>query len=69
MNIGRILICTGMAIMAAGIILSMVGRLPWIGHLPGDILVKREKFSLYVPLTSSILLSILVSVLFRILRK
>lgn len=44
-------------------------KLHWIGRLPGDIRVERENFRFYFPITTMILLSILVSLLIRLMRK
>lgn len=58
-----------------GVILIFIGLLwPWImrlgiGHLPGDIIIKRDNFTLYFPLATSIILSILISIIWYLLRK
>ena len=58
-----------------GVILVLLGAIwPWlsrlgIGHLPGDIHIRREGFDFYFPLTSSIIVSIALSLLFWLLRK
>ena len=58
-----------------GFILIMVGvAWPWlsrlgIGHLPGDIYIERKGFSFYFPLTSSIVVSVLLSLVFWLFRK
>jgi len=44
-------------------------KIPWIGKLPGDILIKKEKFTFYFPLTTSILISIILTLLFTLFRK
>ncbi len=58
-----------------GIILILLGLIwPWLsrlglGHLPGDIHIKRENFDFYFPLTSSILVSLILSLLLWIFRR
>jgi hypothetical protein len=58
-----------------GIIFILVGGAwPWlsklgIGHLPGDIYIERKGFSLYFPITTSIIISLVLSLLFWIFRK
>ncbi|MFZ5524543.1 MAG: DUF2905 domain-containing protein [Pseudomonadota bacterium] len=58
-----------------GIIFILVGvAWPWlsklgIGHLPGDISIQRKGFSFYFPITSSIVISLVLSILFWIFRK
>ena len=36
-------------------------KLPWVGRLPGDILIQRERFALYVPVATSLVISVLLS--------
>jgi hypothetical protein len=51
-------------IIVIGLLLLVGGKIPWIGRLPGDIIIKKEKFSFYFPITTSILISILLTFLF-----
>ena len=60
-ELGRALIVLGVVIALAGVVLVVFGRVPWIGRLPGDIHVERGPWSFYVPLGTSILLSILLT--------
>jgi hypothetical protein len=60
----------GIVLVLIGGLMAMVGKyagagnwLGWLGRLPGDILIKRDSFSLYFPLTTSILISVIISVL------
>ena len=69
-GLGKLLIVMGLGIVALGIILSLIGKLPnegsglgWLGKLPGDFYIKRDNFSFYFPLTSSIIISIIGSLL------
>jgi hypothetical protein len=63
---GRALVVIGLVITAIGLI-SMMG-FP-IGRLPGDFAVKRGNFAFYFPLTTSIILSILLTLLFALFRR
>ncbi len=63
----RTLIVVGVLIAGLGVLLSFAGRLPWLGRLPGDILIRRDGFFLYIPLTSGLLLSLIVTVVMRLL--
>ena len=67
--IGRGLIVLGVALVVAGLLLSLGGRLPWLGRLPGDIVVERPGFRFYLPLATSLLLSLLVSGILWLLRR
>jgi len=60
-DVGRILIAFGLLITAAGVVLVLVGRVPWIGRLPGDIHVQRGNFIFYFPLATSLLLSVVLT--------
>ena len=73
-GLGRLLIGIGVAIAVLGGLLLLAGRTPgmsslfsWVGKLPGDIFIKRDNFSLFVPLGTSILLSVLLSLVFYLL--
>jgi hypothetical protein len=70
-TLGKILIGIGLGIAAIGVLLAVVERIPglgnafsWLGKLPGDISIKRENFSFYFPIATSIVLSIILSLLF-----
>jgi hypothetical protein len=66
---GKILILFGVFIILIGIFLVIGDKIPWVGRLPGDILIRKEKFSFYFPLTTCILLSIILTLLFTLFRK
>ena len=68
-DIGKILVLVGLALAAVGGLLWLGGKLPWFGRLPGDIRIDREHFKLYFPLTTCLLISILLTLLFRLLGK
>ena len=62
-DVGRLLVVLGVLIVLVGLVLMLMGRVPWLGRLPGDISVQRGNWSFYFPLTTSILISVLLSVL------
>ena len=63
-EIGKTLITFGVILIAVGTLLVFANKVPFIGRLPGDIYIKKENFSFYFPLTTSILISIILSFLF-----
>jgi len=64
---GKYLILIGAAILIIGVIVYFFGgSLKWLGHLPGDIRIERPNFSFYFPITTLILLNLLLFLLFRI---
>ncbi len=66
-ELGKILIAFGLLIALAGVALLLVGRVPWIGRLPGDIHVQRGSFTFYFPLATSLLLSVVLSLVLYLL--
>lgn len=64
----RTLIIVGVVLVAVGLLWPWLGKLPF-GRLPGDILVRREQFSLFVPITSMVLLSLLLSLIVWLIRR
>ena len=68
-SLGKSLIVIGLVIALIGVILSLAGRVPWLGRLPGDIYVKRENFTFYFPLATSIIISLLLSFILWLFRR
>lgn len=68
-NLGKWLIVIGVCIALSGILVIFSPKIPFLGKLPGDILVKKEGFTFYFPLASSILLSLLLSLVLYLLGK
>jgi len=68
-DMGKWLIILGLMVVAVGVIISFAPRIPWLGRLPGDILVKKENFTFYFPLATSILLSVILSLILWFLRR
>jgi hypothetical protein len=64
----RILIYCGLCLLAAGLLWPWLRQIP-LGRLPGDLVFGKEHFRFYLPLTSSILVSLLLSLLFYLFRK
>ena len=70
MPLGRVLIIAGIVLIVAGILVTFGARLPIrLGHLPGDIRIQGKSGSFYFPLTTCILLSVLLSLVMWIFRK
>jgi len=68
--LGKYFILAGIALIIIGLIIRFfAGKLSWFAHLPGDIYIERENFKFYAPLTSMILISIVISILVWIIRK
>jgi membrane associated rhomboid family serine protease len=65
--LGRSLIVLGVVLAALGAVFVLGPRLPLIGHLPGDIVIQREGMTIFIPITSMILISIVASVILGLL--
>lgn len=63
------LILLGAVLIAVGLVLLLFQKVPFLGKLPGDILIKRENFSFYFPLTTGIIVSLLISLILYLLGK
>lgn len=67
---GRGLILIGVIMTIIGFLLAFSGKLPFnLGKLPGDIFIKKENFSFYFPLTSAVLISVILSLFFYLFSK
>jgi hypothetical protein len=65
-GLARLLILFGVISIVAGLVLLIVPRVPWLGRLPGDVIVERERFTLYVPIVTSLVVSIVLTILLNI---
>lgn len=74
-NAGKLFILLGILLILIGGLLTLLDKLPswgglgWLGKLPGDIYIKRDNFTFYFPITTSILISIILSLLFYVLTR
>lgn len=62
-SLGKLLIVCGVALALVGGLLVVAGKLPFLGRLPGDILVRRENWSVFFPLTTCIVISVVLTLL------
>jgi hypothetical protein len=66
-QIGKYLVIIGSVILVVGLIIYFFGgSLKWIGHLPGDIRIERENFRFYFPITTLLLINLLIFLVIRI---
>ncbi|MBN1384313.1 MAG: DUF2905 domain-containing protein [Elusimicrobia bacterium] len=68
-SLGKILITVGIILTLLGIIFTSGIKIPYLGKLPGDIFIKRDNFVFYFPITTSIILSILGSLILWLILK
>ena len=69
--LGRFLIIVGLVLVVLGLVITYSGLFSFLrlGRLPGDIHIKRDNFSFYFPVTTSILVSIVLTLIFYLFRK
>jgi len=68
-GVARLLIGLGVILVVVGLVVLMAGRLPWLGRLPGDIAIRRDGVTVYFPLATCLLVSVILSVLLYLARK
>ena len=68
-DLGKVLMAVGAAVFVIGVFLALGCKLPWFGRLPGDILIERGPVTFYFPLATSIVVSVVLSLLFWLLRR
>ena len=70
MGLGRLLIVSGVVLVALGLLVSVAGRLPFrLGRLPGDIYLHGKNTTFYFPLATCIVLSVIFSIVLWIFRR
>jgi hypothetical protein len=68
-NLGRTLILFGVLLIVLGVLFSFGSKIPWLGRLPGDIYIHRGSFTFYFPLTTCILLSLIITLVLYLFRR
>ena len=66
---GKMLILLGVFVILVGLFLLFGEKIPWVGRLPGDIIIRKKNFTFYFPIVTSIIISIILTLLFTLLRK
>jgi hypothetical protein len=67
-QLGGVIVLAGIVVVVVGL-LVMSGGLSWFGRLPGDIRVERENARLYVPITSMVIVSVVLSAILYVVRR
>jgi Protein of unknown function (DUF2905) len=68
-GIGWALIAFGLVIALVGVLMVFGPRIPILGHLPGDIVIQRENVTIYIPLGTMLLISVIASVVIALLNR
>lgn len=62
-HLGKLIIILGIFLVVIGVLIVLAPRIPYIGRLPGDIYIKRDRFTIYFPLVSSIIISLILTLI------
>ncbi len=65
-TLGKYLLIFGGILMIVGLALILADKIPFLGRLPGDILIRRKNFTFYFPVVTSIIISIILSILLNL---
>ena len=68
-GLGRTLVWIGGSLLALGLLFMLVAKVPGISRLPGDILIKRENLTIYIPLGTMILVSVVLTLLLNLIAR
>ena len=66
-SLGRMVIYIGVVMIMVGGFFILVAKVPWFGRLPGDIVWRREGITIFIPITTMILLSVALTLLLNII--
>jgi hypothetical protein len=66
---GKSLIFLGVVLVFVGLVFAFGGKMPWLGHLPGDIYIQKERFTFYFPLVTCLIISVIISLVLYFFRR
>ncbi len=68
-EIGRWLIGVGILLVVIGLVMLAAGRLPWLGRLPGDILIERDNLTIFIPLGTMLVVSLILTIIANVIAR
>jgi membrane protein implicated in regulation of membrane protease activity len=68
-DLGKMLMLLGAALFVGGALLTLAGKLPWFGRLPGDVVIERGPVTVYFPIVTCVIASVVLSVLVWLFRR
>ena len=68
-ELGRLLMVAGAGMFLIGLLIMVGGRFAWFGNLPGDIVIKRDNLTVFAPIGTMILLSVLLTVILNVVSR
>lgn len=66
-SVGLLIIIIGAVVIGFGLLLLLLGRIPLFGRLPGDFTIRRKNTTIFAPITTMIVLSLLLSLILTVL--
>jgi hypothetical protein len=68
-SLGKTLMWIGGGLLALGLLLVLLGRIPGVGRLPGDILIRRDNVTVFIPLGTMVVVSVLLTLLLNLISR
>ena len=68
-SLGKALVILGVVLVVIGAVIWALPRVPFLGRLPGDIYIQRGNFTFYFPITTAIIISIVLTIVLSLLRR
>jgi hypothetical protein len=68
-GLGKALMVGGAVLFVVGLLVVLGGKIPFLGRLPGDILIQRKGFGIYIPIVTCIVLSVLLTLILNIISR
>jgi hypothetical protein len=68
-QLGKLLIFAGIVMLVLGVLFYWNDKIPWLGKLPGDILVKKKNFTFYFPIVTCLVISLILTLLFFVFNR
>jgi hypothetical protein len=65
-DVGRSIVVLGLVIAAVGVVVMLLPRMPWLGHLPGDVHIERPGFSVHFPLVTCLVVSAVATIILNV---
>jgi hypothetical protein len=65
-DMGRLLLVVGVVVAAVGLGMMLLPRVPWLGHLPGDVHVRRDDFSFHFPIVTCLVVSVVLTLVLNL---
>ncbi|MGB7290838.1 MAG: DUF2905 domain-containing protein [Thermodesulfobacteriota bacterium] len=66
-SLGKIILVMGIFLVVFGSLILLSPKIPFIGRLPGDILIRRDNFTFFFPLATSIIISLIITIILNLI--